>query len=133
MTLVGALVLMAVLDAVLLGVALGVLVAVGLAIGLVLPRILRAAERQQVAVGALGAALERALGALRTVKASGAEARETAVVEGAARAAYESGLRSAGYQALVGTPPASSSRSPSSRSWAWAARGSRAEGCRSGT
>jgi ABC-type multidrug transport system fused ATPase/permease subunit len=96
-------VLMGVVDLVLLGVTLAVLVVVGGAVGLVMPRIMRATERQQEAVGGLGAALERALGGLRTVKASGAEERETRAVTDAAERAYERGMESAGYQALVGT------------------------------
>jgi ABC-type multidrug transport system fused ATPase/permease subunit len=101
--LVASIVLMGVVDLVLLGVTLAVLVVVGSAVGLVLPRILRATERQQEAVGALGAALERALGGLRTVKASGAEGRETEAVTEAAERAYRRGMESAGYQAVVGT------------------------------
>jgi ABC-type multidrug transport system fused ATPase/permease subunit len=102
-TLVASIVLMGVVDLVLLGVTLAVLVVVGGAVGVVLPRIMRATERQQEAVGGLGAALERALGGLRTVKASGAEERETRAVTEAAERAYERGMESAGYQAIVGT------------------------------
>jgi len=102
-TLLASIVLMGVVDLVLLGVTLAVLVAVGGAVALVLPRIMRATERQQEAVGALGAALERALGGLRTVKASGAERRETHAVAEAAERAYRRGMESAGYQAVVGS------------------------------
>jgi ABC-type multidrug transport system fused ATPase/permease subunit len=102
-TLVASIVLMGVVDLVLLGVTLAVLVVVGGAVALVLPRIMRATERQQEAVGGLGAALERALGGFRTVKASGAEERETRAVTEAAERAYRRGMESAGYQAIVGT------------------------------
>ena len=102
-TLVAAIVLMGVVDLVLLGVTVGVLVVVGSAVAVVLPRIMRATERQQEAVGALGAALERTLGGLRTVKASGAEERETRAMSAAAEQAYRRGMESAGYQAVVGT------------------------------
>jgi ABC-type multidrug transport system fused ATPase/permease subunit len=102
-TLVASIVLMGVVDLVLLGVTLAVLVVVGGAVALVLPRIMRATERQQEAVGGVGAALERALGGLRTVKASGAEERETQAVTDAAERAYDRGMESAGYQAIVGT------------------------------
>ena len=102
-TLVASIVLMGVVDLVLLGVTLAVLVVVGGAVTLVLPRIMRATERQQEAVGGVGAALERALGGLRTVKASGAEERETRAVTDAAERAYRRGMESAGYQAIVGT------------------------------
>jgi ABC-type multidrug transport system fused ATPase/permease subunit len=102
-TLLASIVLMGVVDLVLLGVTLAVLVVVGGAVALVLPKIMRATERQQEAVGGVGAALERALGGLRTVKASGAEERETRAVSDAAQRAYERGMESAGYQAIVGT------------------------------
>jgi ABC-type multidrug transport system fused ATPase/permease subunit len=102
-TLVASIVLMGVVDLVLLGVTLAVLVVVGGAVALVLPRIMRATERQQEAVGGLGAALERALGGFRTVKASGAEEREMRAVTEAAERAYRRGMESAGYQAIVGT------------------------------
>ena len=102
-TLLGAIVLMGVVDLVLLGVTAGVLVVVGSAVAIVMPRIMRATERQQEAVGSLGAALERTLGALRTVKASGAEQRESEAIGNAAEQAYRRGMESAGYQAVVGT------------------------------
>jgi ABC-type multidrug transport system fused ATPase/permease subunit len=102
-SLVGAIVLMAIVDAILLGVTVAVLVVIGAAVAVVMPRIARATERQQAAIGELGAVLERALGALRTVKASGAEERETAALDAAAHSAYRRGMESAGYQAGVGT------------------------------
>ena len=101
--LIGAVVLMAVIDIPLLLVTLLVLVVVGATVGLVLPRVMRATERAQAAVGELGSVLERALGAIRTVKASGAEARETAALDAAAENAYAEGMRNARYQALIGT------------------------------
>ncbi len=57
-TLLGAIVLVGVVDLVLLAVTFSVLVVVGSAVAVVLPRIMRATERQQEAVGSLGAALE---------------------------------------------------------------------------
>ena len=102
-TLVGAVVLMAVVDVPLLLVTMLVLVAIGGAIGFVLPAIARATERAQAAVGDMGSVLERALGAIRTVKASGAEEREAATVAAAAERAYAQGLVNARYQAVVGT------------------------------
>ena len=102
-SLIGAVVLMAVIDIPLLLVTLLVLVVVGATVGLVLPRVMRATERAQAAVGELGSVLERALGAIRKVKASGAEARETAALDAAAESAYAEGMRNARYQALIGT------------------------------
>ncbi|MFF9041853.1 ABC transporter ATP-binding protein [Streptomyces sp. NPDC014892] len=100
---VAAIVLMGFLDIVLLGVTLGVVVLVGGAVTLVMPRIARATERAQEAVGEVSVALERALGAFRTVKASGAEERETARVEAAARRAWRHGVRSAKWEAVAGS------------------------------
>ena len=101
--LAGAIVLMAVIDVPLLLVTLLVLAVIGAAVGVVMPRIMRATERAQAAVGDMGSVLERALGAIRTVKASGAEAREAAALGEAAGHAYDEGMRNARYQALVGT------------------------------
>jgi ABC-type multidrug transport system fused ATPase/permease subunit len=102
-TLLGAVVLMAVIDVPLLVVTVLVLATIGGAVGFVLPAIARATERAQAAVGEMGSVLERALGAIRTVKASGAEGRESEAIGAAADAAYRQGLRNARYQALVGT------------------------------
>ncbi|WP_228049643.1 ABC transporter ATP-binding protein [Streptomyces justiciae] len=100
---VAAVVMMAYLDIVLLGVTLGVVVLVGGAVALVMPRVARATERAQEAVGEISVALERALGAFRTVKASGAEERETARVEAAARRAWRHGVKSAQWEAAAGS------------------------------
>ncbi|MFF7947133.1 ABC transporter ATP-binding protein [Streptomyces griseorubiginosus] len=100
---VAAIVMMAYLDVVLLGVTLGVVVSVGGAAALVMPRIARATERSQRAVGELSVGLERSLGAFRTVKASGAEERETARVEAAARRAWRHGVKSAKWEAVAGS------------------------------
>ncbi|EFL26312.1 putative ABC transporter [Streptomyces himastatinicus ATCC 53653] len=100
---VAAIVMMVFLDVVLLGVTLGVVVLVGGAAALVMPRIARATERSQEAVGEISIALERAFGAFRTVKASGAEERETARVEAAARRAWRHGVKSAKWEAVAGS------------------------------
>ncbi|MFI8219829.1 ABC transporter ATP-binding protein [Streptomyces sp. NPDC085932] len=102
-TFVAAVVVMAFLDVVLLGVTLGVVVLVGGAAALVMPQIARATERAQEAVGEISVALERSLGAFRTVKASGAEERETARVEAAARRAWRHGVKSAKWEAVAGS------------------------------
>ncbi|MFE0254327.1 ABC transporter ATP-binding protein [Streptomyces sp. NPDC059010] len=102
-TLVAAVVVMAFLDAVLLGVTLGVVAVVGVAAVLVMPKIGQAAERAQAAVGEMSTGLERVFGAFRTVKASGAEERETARVEAAARRAWRHGVRSAKWEAVLGS------------------------------
>ena len=99
--LVGCVVMMAVLDPVLLVVTLAVLAINGVAVLLVVPRIRRATELSQAAVGRMGSVLERALGAFRTVKAHGAEEQEIAAVGDAARQAWHRGMEVAGWAALV--------------------------------
>ncbi|MGK5448757.1 ABC transporter ATP-binding protein [Streptomyces radiopugnans] len=101
--LVATVVLMGLLDAVLLGVTLGALVLVAVAVAAVAPRIGRAARQAQEAVGAMGSALERVLGAFRTVKAAGAEPRETARLHEAADGARRAGVRAAGWEAVSAT------------------------------
>ncbi|MGH3757689.1 ABC transporter transmembrane domain-containing protein [Actinophytocola sp.] len=66
LTLVATVTLMALLDPVLLVVTLVALGAAQVVIGVVVPRISRAAKQAQEAVGVMSAALERALGNLRT-------------------------------------------------------------------
>jgi ABC-type multidrug transport system fused ATPase/permease subunit len=99
--LVGCVAMMAVLDPMLLVVTFVVLAVNGVAVLLVVPRIRRATERSQAAVGRMGSVLERALGALRTVKAHGAEEREIAAVGDAARQAWRRGMEVAGWTAMV--------------------------------
>ncbi|WP_410534896.1 ABC transporter ATP-binding protein [Streptomyces sp. KL2] len=101
--LVATVVLMGLLDVVLLGVTLGALVLVAAAVAAVAPRIGRAARQAQEAVGAMGSALERVLGAFRTVKAAGAEPRETARLHEAADGARRAGVRAAGWEAVSAT------------------------------
>ncbi|MEU0413471.1 ABC transporter ATP-binding protein [Streptomyces griseorubiginosus] len=98
-----AILMMAYLDLVLLGVTLAVVVLVGGAAALLMPSIARATERSQEAVGEISVALERALGAFRTVKASGAEERETARVEAAAHRAWRHGVKSAKWESVAGS------------------------------
>jgi ABC-type multidrug transport system fused ATPase/permease subunit len=99
--LAGCVALMAMLDAVLLLVTLAVLALNAVALLLVLPRIRRATERSQAAVGGMGSELERALGGFRTVKAHGAEREEIATVGRAARRAWRRGVEVAGWTALM--------------------------------
>ncbi|RKN07895.1 ABC transporter ATP-binding protein [Streptomyces radicis] len=102
LTLVATLVMMALVDAVLLLVTLGVIVVTGVVIGLIVPVINRASKRAQDSVGEMGAALERVLGALRTVKASSAEERERRAVHAAAEESWRASVRAAKWRALAG-------------------------------
>jgi ABC-type multidrug transport system fused ATPase/permease subunit len=94
-------VLMGMIDMVLLAVTLAVLALNGLAVLVVVPRIRRATERSQAAVGGMGSVLERSLGSFRTVKAMGAEEREIQSVRSAARRAWRRGVEVAGWTALM--------------------------------
>jgi ABC-type multidrug transport system fused ATPase/permease subunit len=98
---VGALVLMGVLDLRLLAVSLTVLVGVGVVVGVVVPRIRAAVKTAQEAVAAVATALYRALGAARTVKASGSEGSELARVSDAVTTAYGAGVRGVRLNALL--------------------------------
>jgi hypothetical protein len=90
-----------------------------LATGVVVPRISRAASRTQESVGAMGTALERVLGAMRTVKASGAEQREAQRVDQAAAQVWQAGVRAAKWRRWPATPPGWPSRCRSSSCSAW--------------
>ena len=102
LTLVATLVLMGLMDLVLLGVTMGVFGVTAVVIGVVVPRIGRAARQAQNSVGVMGAALERMLGAFRTVKACGAEGREGERIHAAAREAWRADVRAAKWQAIAG-------------------------------
>ncbi|NGO47157.1 ABC transporter ATP-binding protein [Streptomyces sp. YC419] len=102
LTLVATLVMMGVVDPVLFAVTLGVVFGAGTVIGVIVPRINRASRQAQNAVGAMGASLERVLGALRTVKASGAEHREEQAVHAAAEESWRQSVKAAKWSALAG-------------------------------
>ena len=101
-TLIATLVLMGLLDPVLFGVTVGVFTLAAVVIGVVVPRIGHAARRAQDSMGVMGAALERMLGAFRTVKASGAEQREGQRIHAAAREAWRADIRAAKWEAIAG-------------------------------
>ena len=102
LTMFATLAMMGLMDVVLLGVTVGVFSVAALVVGVIVPRIGRAARRAQDSVGVMGAALERMLGAFRTVKASGAEQREGERIHAAAREAWRADIRAAKWQALAG-------------------------------
>ncbi|GAA2660383.1 MULTISPECIES: ABC transporter ATP-binding protein [Actinosynnema] len=102
-TLVGTLVLMAVLDLALLGATVVSVVVLGVVFAVLMPAIAREQELAQDRVGKLGGVLEGTLRAIRTVKASRAEARQTERVLGDARAAYRHSVRAVRREALAWT------------------------------
>ncbi|MEU8258097.1 ABC transporter ATP-binding protein [Micromonospora inaquosa] len=100
--LVGAVVLMARLDGVLLTVVVLVLLVLGAVLLALVPRIRDTSLRAQEEVGGMGAVLERALGALRTVKANGAEERQVAAVHALAGRAWQRGRQAAQWTSVAG-------------------------------
>ena len=106
LTLVATVVMMGLVDPVLLGVTLAVIAGAGTVLTLILPRINRASRQAQDAVGVMGASLERILGALRTVKASGAEDREERTLHAAAEESWRQSVRAAKWSAAAGNTAA---------------------------
>ncbi|MFF6918528.1 ABC transporter transmembrane domain-containing protein [Streptomyces sp. NPDC012466] len=102
LTLVATVVMMGLVDAVLLGVTLAVILGAGVVLGVIVPRINKASREAQTAVGVMGASLERILGALRTVKASGAEHREERTLHEAAQESWRQSVRAAKWSAAAG-------------------------------
>ncbi|MDQ1083187.1 MULTISPECIES: ABC transporter ATP-binding protein [Microbacterium] len=99
--LVGAVVAMAFIDPLLLGLIV-VVVGASLAVVVLLStRIRTASAEQQAKVGELSSGVERAVGSIRIILASGATERETAAVTQTATAAYEAGVRIARVSALI--------------------------------
>lgn len=98
---VGAIVAMFIIDPVLL---LLILVVVGASVAVVVAlsgRIRRATAVQQEKVGELASGVERAVGSIRTIRASGASERERESIEHTARGAYEAGVQVAKASAFV--------------------------------
>jgi ATP-binding cassette subfamily B protein len=97
----GALIAMLLIDPVLL---LLIVVVIGASVTVVVAlsgRIRTASTEQQVKVGELASGVERAVGSIRTVRASGATERETAAVSALAADAYGIGVRIAKISSLV--------------------------------
>ena len=97
----GALIAMLVIDPILL---LLIVVVIGISVVTVVllsSRIRTASTAQQEKVGELASGVERAIGSIRTVRASGATERETAAVSELASDAYGIGVRIAKISSLV--------------------------------
>ncbi len=98
---VGALVAMIIIDPVLLGLTVLVIALSVLAVVALGSRVRVASRKQQEKVGDLASSVERALGAIRTVRASNATDREITAIEGDAHGAWEQGITVAKVSALV--------------------------------
>ncbi|NYE21140.1 ABC transporter ATP-binding protein [Microbacterium immunditiarum] len=98
---VGAIVAMAFIDPVLLLLIVVVIGASITVVGILSGRIRKATRQQQEKVGELASGVERAVGSIRTVRASGASERERVAISGLAEQAYDVGVRIAKVSALV--------------------------------
>jgi ATP-binding cassette subfamily B protein len=97
----GAIIAMAFIDPVLLGATLAVILVAVVSIVLVASRIRAATTAAQARVGAMAAAVERALSAIRTIRASRAEARETDEISANAQSAYVQGVKIARISSAI--------------------------------
>lgn len=93
--------LMVWLSPVLFGLVLVAVVVAGAIVLTALARVRAVSEQGQASVGRMTADLERALTAIRTVRASNAEERETERIGGHADDAYRAGLRMARLSAVI--------------------------------
>ncbi|TPW73491.1 ABC transporter ATP-binding protein [Schumannella sp. 10F1B-5-1] len=98
---IGAIIGMAVIDPVLLSLTVLVVAISIVAVVLLSSRVRVASREQQERVGDLAASVERAVSAIRTVRAAGATERESDEIVKDADAAYGAGLRVARVSALI--------------------------------
>ncbi|TPX02128.1 ABC transporter ATP-binding protein, partial [Schumannella luteola] len=98
---VGAIVGMAIIDPVLLGTTVLVIAVAIAVVGGLSGRIRVASREQQEKVGDVAAGVQRAIAAIRTVRAAGATERESAAIEREAKAAWGAGIKVAKVSALV--------------------------------
>ena len=97
----GAIIVMAFIDPVLLGSTLLVVFIAVAAIAMTGRRLRAATTKAQQKVGAMSASVERALGAIRTIRAARAETREAQAIDKDAIAAYDQGVKIAKLSAIV--------------------------------
>ncbi|MEY2946566.1 MAG: hypothetical protein RL243_1350, partial [Actinomycetota bacterium] len=98
---VGSVIAMAVIDPVLLGCTLLVILVAMAAIVVVARQIRHATTKAQERVGAMSAAVERALSAVRTIRAARAEAREAEEIVTDAKQAYDQGVKIARISSAI--------------------------------
>ncbi|WP_234946181.1 ABC transporter ATP-binding protein [Agrococcus sp. Marseille-P2731] len=101
LTLVGAVIAMLIIDPLLFGLTVLVLIVAIAAMLVVMPLLTRASGKAQEQVGHLTSALERAISAVRTVRAAGATEREVDEIGSRAGDAFGAGVRVARISALV--------------------------------
>ncbi|AZS44673.1 Multidrug resistance ABC transporter ATP-binding/permease protein BmrA [Microbacterium oleivorans] len=98
---VGAIIAMLIIDPILLLLIVVVIGASATVVVVLSGRIRRATLEQQEKVGALASGVERAIGSIRTIRASGAEAREQDTISATAGEAYDAGVKVAKASAIV--------------------------------
>jgi ATP-binding cassette subfamily B protein len=98
---VGAIIGMAIIDPVLLGATVAVIAIAIAVVGGLSGRIRVASREQQEKVGDVAAGVQRAIAAIRTVRAANATERESVAIEKEAHAAWGAGIRVAKVSALV--------------------------------
>ncbi|WIE63878.1 ABC transporter ATP-binding protein [Curtobacterium sp. MCLR17_036] len=101
LTFIGAIIAMAIIDPLLLVIVIVIVIVAIVVVGGLSRRIRVASRRAQEKVGDLTAAVERGIGAVRTIRAAGATEREVSEVDGHATEAYVRGLAIAKMSALV--------------------------------
>ena len=101
LTFIGAIIAMLIIDPVLLGLTVLVIGVSVVTVVLLSQRIRTASLAAQTKVGDLAASVERAISAVRTVRAANATAREITVVEKDAEGAWQMGIKVAKVSALV--------------------------------
>lgn len=97
----GSVIAMAIIDPLLLGLTLLMISIAVASIGLSARRIRSATTKAQARVGDMAASIERALSAVRTIRAARAETRETEGIVSAANNAYEQGVTIARINAWI--------------------------------
>jgi len=98
---VGSIVAMAVIDPLLLGITLAVIAMAIAAVAFTSRKIKSATTKAQTRVGDMAASVERALGAVRTIRAARAEAKESDEITRNAKEAYDQGVKIAKLNAAV--------------------------------
>lgn len=101
LTFIGAVIAMAIIDPLLLGITVVIVLVAIVVVGGLSRRIRIASKKAQEKVGDLTAAVERGIGAVRTIRAAGATEREVQEVDGHATEAYKRGLDIARMSAFV--------------------------------
>jgi ATP-binding cassette subfamily B protein len=98
---VGSVIAMAFIDPLLLGLTVLMLSIAVASVTVISKRIRAATTKAQERVGEMSAAVERALSAVRTIRAAGAEARETLQVSNSADQAFEQGVKIAKVSSAI--------------------------------